>query len=87
MMCILQWNKTVKHFYMQRCYGLHNISDNYRLLKVTNNRKCQRQTNVYLNSTTNMNYPLNDKANNTDYTTLIYLIGMSPNTSLPLSQK
>ena len=87
MMCILQWNKTVKHFYMQRCYGLHNISDNYRLLKVTNNRKCQRQTSVYLNSTTNMNYPLNDKANNTDYTTLIYLIGMSPNTSLPLSQK
>jgi hypothetical protein len=86
-MCILQWNKTVKHFYMQRCYGLHKRSNNCTLLKVTNNQKCQQQTNVYLNSIINMNYPLNDKANNTNYTTLIYLIGMSPNTSLPLSQK
>jgi len=90
-MYILRWNKTVKYFYMQRCNGLHKRSTReaktYRLLKVTNNGKCQQQTSVYLNSITNTNYPPNDKANNTDYTTLIYLIGMSPNSSAPVSQK
>lgn len=86
-MDILQWNKTAKHFYMQMCYALHKSINDCSLLKVTNNQKYQQQTNVYFNSIINMNYPLNDKANNTNYTILIYLIGMSPNTSLPLSQK